>query len=349
MQIFLISFFIILFSLSSETIVLKSGKTIECQVLSQSIDHITYQPTGGKKQNLPKSVVFRILYKASPEEKKKIASQALELSKKEVAKNKGKDQKEIDEYNQLEEERIRELEKTLEEMRVEKQLKEEEEIPALKARIIQLETRLDEVETYLNLNTDWKEKHLAKRNMWSVVWRSALLPGWGNSYIDQNYVGSFYLTTFLLSAMAVAGTNSAQRLAENSHNSKVRDLFVVRPILTNFALSGANLSSEELNSSKSILSQYFEYQRINDFSKSQSALENSQMNLDNAKRLLVGIYVIQLFHAFASGMFWENEQIIPKPDEKSVSTSWTVQPENSLSPFGERRNIYAHWQINFRF
>lgn len=57
---------------------------------------LTYE-LDGKKYNLPKSVIFKVLYKASIEEKRKIANQALEFSKKEINKDKSKDQKEIEE------------------------------------------------------------------------------------------------------------------------------------------------------------------------------------------------------------------------------------------------------------
>jgi hypothetical protein len=350
MKKFLFSCILSFSFLQAESIILKSGKVIEGQIVSQTSDSLTYE-LDGKKYNLPKSVIFKVLYKASIEEKRKIANQALEFSKKEINKDKSKDQKEIEEYRRLEEERIRELERTLEEMKIAKQQKDQEDTTVLKARIAQLETRLAEVETFLNLNTDWKEKYLAKRNFWSVVWRSALLPGWGHSYIDENFVSSFYLTTFLFSVGGVVGANSAQRLAESSYNTKVRDVLIIRPLITSYILSTTvtDTSLPQLETSRNLLSQYTDLQRLNDVKKVQSSLDNTKKNTATAKNFLIGLYLIQLTHAFISGILWEKAQVVPQLEEKKISTSLDILPDFRSNSYLERGGFQVNWSINFRY
>ncbi len=340
-------FFVILFSLHAETIILKSGKVIEGQILSQNRDAISYKSGDGKKQNLPKNLVFKVLYKATPEETKKQVTKALEFSKKEFQKKDSKDLKLQEEYNRLEEERIKELEKSLEELKIEQ--KEEDEVIKLRDRIQHLESRLQDMETFLNLNTDWKEKYLAKRNMWSAVWRSAVLPGWGHSYIGEHYPSNFYLTLFLLSGLGYLGAQSAERTVTSNYNSKVRDLFVVRPILASAILgttaTAINLDPE-IAQRTSLLEQFTNLQRLNDFNKVQKNLDNAKNNTQLAQNLFLGVYLGQLIHVTIAAYFWEKAHVIAGSEEKKLSFSLGLTP---MVWFDNTRTYQTDFQFQFRF
>jgi hypothetical protein len=330
--------------LSAETIILKSGKALEGQILGQSSDTIVYQPKVGKKQSLPKLVIFRILYKSTEEEKKKVIYQALNHTKAQLNRQKTKDEKELEAYNLEEEARIKELEKSLEELRVERILKEEEELPALKARVLNLETRLSEVELFLNLNTDWKSKYLSHRSKWSVIWRSALIPGWGHNYIEENFLSYFYMSSFVLSSMVYAGANSNLQTVTNSHHTKMRDIFIIRPSIIQFLLTESNsINMGNQESTQALISSYTDLQKINDWTKSQTNLTEAQNNLSSAKKIMIGVYLLQLIHASISGYLWENTQIVPSKSEWSIQAS----PEtNLLNP--EKIGLSFFWEYRFK-
>lgn len=341
---FIFFFLSIGFSLNGETIILKSGKVLEGQILSQSKETLSYKAVDGKKHSLPKSVIFKVLYKTTPEETKKHVVKALEFSKKEINKQDSITQ---EEYNRLEEERIRELEKSLEELKIEQ--KEEDEVIKLRDRIHQLESRLKDIETFLNLNTDWKEKYLAKRNMWSAVWRSTLLPGWGHSYIGEYYPSTFYLTVFLLTGLGYLGAQSAERTIISSYNSKVRELFVVRPILTSAILeTNTSLASldPELAQRTSLLEQYANLQRLNDFNKVQKSVDNAKNNTHLAQSMFLGVYLVQLIHVTISAYFWEEAQIIPHTEAKKLSFSLGITP---LVWWDNTHSYQTDFQFQFRF
>lgn len=337
----------ILSTLKAETIILKSGKVLEGQVLSQSRDSITLKSSDGKKQSLPKTVVYKVLYKTTPDETKKHVTKALELTKKELEKSKSKDQKDLEEHNRLEEERIRELEKSLEELKIEQ--REEDEVIKLRDRINQLESRLQDMETFLNLNTDWKEKYLAKRNMWSAVWRSALIPGWGHSYIGEYYPSNFYLSVFLLAGLGYLGAQSAEKNVISAYNTKVRDLFVIRPVLTSAVLGTATaltvIDSATLER-VSLLEGYTNLQRLNDFNKAQKSVDNAKANTQLAQKFVIGIYLVQLIHVGISAYFWERANVIPKVDEKKLSFSLGVTP---IVWFDNTKTYQTDFQLQFRF
>lgn len=321
--------------LQADTVVLKSGKAMDGKVVSQTADTLTFTAAGSpKKQIYPKKEIFRILYNPTKEQRTQIINEALLFRKREIAKE--KDPKAVDdEFIRLEEERTRQVEESLTSLQVKKEEQAEEVEVRLERRIAQLEERLKDAEYFLELNTDWKDYYGIKRNKWDIVWRSALIPGWGHSYAKNNFIGNVYFTTFFFSTIAYLAAGSAQRTAESTLNTKTTDLFLIRPLLYSAVLAQTTSTGVSTFSSTQVtlINTYNDFQRLNDYRKLKNAVHSAETNQKTALNLVAGIYLIQLVHAYFTGKTWASREVLPE-----AKSGWNFQYLPQFNPMAMANN-----------
>ncbi|RHX82014.1 hypothetical protein DLM76_07710 [Leptospira yasudae] len=190
-------FFLFLFLptfLSGESIILKDGTVIKGRVSAQNAYNVTVKTEDGKSQDISKVRILKIVYKDVTNE------EALRIKKEEEAKLAEKEQKkkEQDDKKKAEEESAQKVkeEKQKQEM-LDKQAKDAD---AKKKE----EERLARVQ----------QKGLSP---WSVAWRSAVLPGWGQWTDERKTPAIVYSALFVSSLYLVYRENQI-------YKNSVRDL-----------------------------------------------------------------------------------------------------------------------------
>ena len=73
-----------------------------------------------------------------------------------------------------------------------------------------LQKRTRRIERFLEIDPDLEDYYSKPRSMWSIVWRSALIPGWGLSYGRSEGFSTMYTSMFFISALGGAGRSQFQ-------------------------------------------------------------------------------------------------------------------------------------------
>ncbi len=288
--IIILLFFISAFSINAETIILKSGKSLDGKIIKQSSDSVRVN-SGNKEFEIPKRQIYKIRFNVTQAEKKQLEAQAVQLAKKEK-ESKNKEDLQKEEANRLEE-----LEKELSQF-VKPEIKTSED---LVKKVHELETRLTELEKFTEINSDWKDYYKRKRSPWDLVWRSAILPGWGLVYAKEGYIGKSYTFLTLFTLAAAIGLDSAEKSKRRSLNSRIIEDFVISPAIYSSLFSGST------SATSASLVAFQNLKAISAYSKSSGELNDISKLKHNAYSLATGLYLFQLIHAGIKGYFWSKE------------------------------------------
>ncbi|HMV44585.1 MAG TPA: hypothetical protein PKD50_18790 [Leptospiraceae bacterium] len=365
MKKLLIFFILIPFhSLFSETLVLKDGTIIRMTLKAQDVTSLTYT-LKGKEFKVPKDKIRRVVYAKSPELEEKIAKEEVQKMRQEkAAKTPAKSKEEIEEEARLLEE---EINKALEEQRRQELLnlsfeeriqRLEKEVGDMKSvtgesasvklnRIEQdisdLKKRTRRIERFLEIDPDIEEYYNKPRSMWSIVWRSALIPGWGLSYGRDSGFGSMYSTLFFITALGGAGYKSALNSMEKTLNNTFINDFIVQP----YALNVLTSSNPSLSSSGT-LSTYQTYNITNKFVKYTQSRDSFHHQVENSEKVIqaaVGIYALQLIHSAIYGYFWAKKNPSKFNEEKSSGWNLNIVPLARRNPITNSQD----WQMEMGY
>ena len=206
------SFFLIYFlffgfssSIFSESIVLRNGSFfVDVKILEQNTDEVTFQDQSGKKNIIQKTQVFKVVFKNITKE------EALQIKKEEdaklaLAKSNHDKKRVLEEENKIKEKELNDI--------LEAKRKEEEE-----------------------------SQKIANISRTSVLWKSALIPGWGQWVQGRKTRAITFFALNIVGLGVVYGNQQNYLNAKNNYeeiNQPSRNLFVPN---YNFSLqSPANL------------------------------------------------------------------------------------------------------------
>jgi len=273
----LIFYFLIVIELSAlNSIILKLGKTIKGTVVNQNEKGLTVKLQDGSTQTIEKYKILKVVYKdVSAEEENKIRY----AEEKKIADNKRKE----DEIKRKKEEQEAKKQAEIDEKN---RIATEKENESKKSR----EEELRE-----------KARREGTRSVTDVLWRSAVLPGWGFFHADRKVTGAVYsglFTSSLLYALAIRGkVNTAKAEYEEA------SLFyqVGRPDPINFLTAdGFNFGTYYLVDSYST-----------DYVKGKKNEFKSMSNKYNgALGLALIVYITQLTHTYFMGQDWVEEEFL---------------------------------------
>ncbi|MBP7283160.1 MAG: hypothetical protein KBA66_16365 [Leptospiraceae bacterium] len=348
--------FILLLSsipLFSETLVLKDGTVIKMSLKAQDANTLTYT-LKGKDFTIPKSKVRRVVFAKTPEIEEKIAKEEIqklrqEKSAKKVTKTQEEEQEEnrlldeeiakaIEEQKKQEllnlsfEERIRRLENEVSSINVATGGNTSKKIMEIEKELKDLQKRTRRIERFLEIDPDLEDYYSKPRSMWSIVWRSALIPGWGLSYGRSEGFSTMYTSMFFISALGGAGYKSSLSGMEKTLNDTLINELVVKP----FALSTL---AGNISTSTTITNDVANYQSYNTtirLVKYMQSRDTFNQQVENSEKVItfaVGIYAIQLIHSAIYGYFWEKK--IPKSFSEEKASGWKIQ----ISPLARKNQI----------
>lgn len=261
---------------AANSIILKSGKTIKGTVINQNEKGLTVKLADGSTQTIEKYKILKVVYKdVSEEEEKKIRiaeekKLSEKLAKDEEARKKkeeeeAKKQAKIDEKNRLE---------------------SEKDILAKKSK----EEELRE-----------KARREGTRKVTDVLWRSAVLPGWGFFHADRKVTGAVYSGLFTTSLLYALATRSKVDSAKSEYEDASLYYQVARPDPVNFLTAdGFNFGSYYLVDTYA--TEYVKGKK-NDF----KGLSN---RYNGALGLALIVYITQLTHTYFMGQDWVEEEFL---------------------------------------
>lgn len=182
MNRYIILLFLLSTSLVAETVILKSGKIIKGKVINQNVKLVEVK-VDGKVQTIDKTLILKVVYRDLNQE------QADKIKKEEELKLAEKQKKEELAKKILEEEKLKEAE------RLKKEKEEKEKLAKNKEALPQ-----------------------QKLSRSQILWRSAVLPGWGQIKDGRNE-GYILGSGFFISALAWYKTNKEMKSAVKDYGN----------------------------------------------------------------------------------------------------------------------------------
>ncbi len=283
-------------SLTAEVIQLKNGTFIEGRIVSQDQKRIVLKTANGQQRVVNKSTIRRIVYDAGlgarliAEQKRK--QQAARDAERNKALEAERARKAAELAKQKEQEAAknaaREAERQRREARearqqyaaafqdYERRARAESERLAREEELRKNQEAAEKEEQELAENqTD--ESEAVRIDRWGALWRSAILPGWGQFYADQPVMGTAYSGLF---AFAAVNSYNLRRIALSSRNdyTSFTDTSFLVPLLPGAGIPAAAVV-------------YFETSR-----RSETYSRNVKRQQQSVQ-LLGGIYLVQLIHA----------------------------------------------------
>lgn len=288
-----IIFFLICFAFTSSlfsknTIILKNGKSIKGLVVAQDDKTLTYKDEKNKETKILKKTILKVVFK--------------DLDEAEVKRVKAEEERKIKER-----EKALALEQSLKQKEAERLAEEERQREEFE-RIEQERLSFEKEQERLRL----EELERNSRSKYSVVWRSALVPGWGQYYAGNTNSGIVYASLFYASlGYALSENAKIPALRSNYENAQFFD-FILRSSYLN-SLSTTNVPDFSLNF-------VIQNQVSNTLIETISNSENSKEQLQRAQgRVLAAgfvagmTYLINIFSAFSTGKAWAEEPTQDKP------------------------------------
>lgn len=163
--------------LFSESIILKDGTVFKGKVSSQNAQTVTVRGEDGKVQEISKLRILKIVYKDVSNE------EALRIKKDEETKLAEQEQKRKEQAEQ----------KKIEEEAAKKSKEEKEKQALIDAEVKKAENARKEKERLTRI----QQRGLGP---WSVTWRSAVLPGWGQ-WTDERKIPAIVYSALFVSSL----------------------------------------------------------------------------------------------------------------------------------------------------
>ncbi|MCB1189084.1 MAG: hypothetical protein H7A23_22880 [Leptospiraceae bacterium] len=327
MRKFIISFFVAVQIIFAHTIIFKDGNSIKGKIIKQTLNSVKFRGEDGQVKDYNKSQILKFVYKdLNKEEIKKIQEvetkkEKAPPSKKEKKTPKNDEDGSLGQRIDYLESRIEELQSQIEEEKEDKKArtefyKEQNELLKKELEYLEMErkklqekeakekvykdsvtkelnkqsARTRRLEKFLKMDETQVEYYGRKRSRWDIVKRSAVFPGWGHDYAREEKAGDFYrftfLTTLLFGGLATLDVESKRDQYKVQRNDK---------LITNGLLFGSNSS----------LSGFMLWQPIASYNKKMEALSLEEKMGNIMLAGTVGIYIIQLTHAYFTGVEWE--------------------------------------------
>ncbi|MDX1957277.1 MAG: hypothetical protein SFU98_01825, partial [Leptospiraceae bacterium] len=281
MKIFLSAIIFILSSINlfSETLILKDGSILKVKLKGQDSQNLVYT-LKGKDTNISKTKIRKVIYARTPEvENKQIQDELNKLKQEKLSKKKFTPEEEAEAAKELEEEiakaiaeqerqerlnlsfeeRIQKLENEVGDLKSVSGLSDTgDRLAKLESELKELKSRTRRIEKFLDIDPDIEEYYSKPRSMWSVVWRSALLPGWGLSYARDSS-GVYYSSLFVVSALGGIAYQESISSAERKLDKKIRDDFFVQPLLQGAFVTGLARTASSTTAGNDLLNTYTQF------------------------------------------------------------------------------------------
>jgi hypothetical protein len=364
----IILLFLIPCFLFSETAILRDGIVIKGKLKSQDVEKIV-MIVKGKETVVSKTKLRRFIYAITPEQEEKQTREELAKMKSEKASKTVKTKEEEQEEERLIEEeiakalaerdkqerlnlsfeeRIKRLESEVIDLKANNNLADSgSRLNKLEEEIKDLKTRTRRMERFLEIDPDLEEYYSKPRTPWSIIWRSALIPGWGLSYGRSSF-GTVYTSLFFISALGVAGIRESVNTLEEKFTDKIINDYVLQPFFVRQAVANTTQTSSTSTSSFDNLLNLNSNIKLYNLYKLQRDIEDQEKATDNLVNGVAGLYALQLFHSAVYSYFWA-KKVPDKFDSKTETTSFRIQITPRVNPLTTQTQADLQASVQFRF
>ena len=323
--LFLLSLLLYPLWLRADTVYFKDGKQIQGEVMGQDKKEVKFRDENGNFSKIAKAKIRRIKYGTqkvlTPEE---VAEQKKAAAKEERRKKEERERQAEEAERQAEEKRRAEAaeQERLEEER-ERQAEEAERQAEEKRRAEEAEQERLEEERERQEEEKERIEDARNRTPVSVLWRSAILPGWGQFKMENYRSGAVDLGIFGLTAGLVAGSGDRVRSSKEAYNSGSMMNAIMAPIIF------SNLSG---TTGRVIQNQYL----ISESQKLQDQYRNNLMMYQMSLAVMIAYYGYQLYSSYTYAPEWveKGKQLHPE----GTSISWLFSPYLDTGKSGYHQN-----------
>ncbi|EOQ98473.1 hypothetical protein LEP1GSC195_0354 [Leptospira wolbachii serovar Codice str. CDC] len=325
--------------LAVNTVILKNGKTLKGKVTDQNERGLTVQTADGQ-QTISKSQILKVIYKDVTEQ---------EAEKIRIAEEKKLREKEEKDKARLEKERL------LAEAKEQKRLEEEAKI-AEQTRLAEEKNKETLAEKEARAEAEW----LATRKLGpspaatqcggrlAIIWRSALIPGWGQLCGGSKVSAGTFSTLFFGTLVFTLGPLRTEEQNAKSH-------YDTMILLNQIGGPGTRLNAQNI----SLPSEFFQV-----FAESSIAEDFIAKSRENAKssntKYLAGLgtasilYITNLVHAYMIGKDRYPDRPTVSTGGKQIKegldfeTSWD-RPYSITGIRPQTNAVYAEIRYSFLF
>ncbi|TGK52503.1 LA_0442/LA_0875 N-terminal domain-containing protein [Leptospira bouyouniensis] len=336
--------FIVVLALTSplfaiNTVILKNGKTIKGKVTDQNEKGLTVQTSEGS-QNISKSQILKVIYKdVSDQEAEKIR----------LAEEKKLKDKEEKERAKLEKEKL------IAEAKEHKRLEEEAKL-AEKQRLAEESIKESQAEKEAKAEAEW----LATRQLGpspaatkcggrlALIWRSAVLPGWGHYCGGNTTSAATYGVLFFGTLLYTLGPLRTEEKNAKSHYDNM-------VLFNQIAGPGTRFNAQNISLPSEFIFGFLETSIADDL------IVKSKDNAKEANaKYLVGlgtvgiIYITNVIHAYMIGRDQYPERPIVKSGGKQFKEGWDFEtswdkPQTITSYRPPMNSVYAELRYSILF
>lgn len=203
--------------------------------------------------------------------------------------------------------------------------KEKESRKLIEKRVGEVEVRNRRLELYLGMDETMIEYYKGGRSRWSIVWRSAVLPGYGQNYAKDEFTSTFFSVTFFTTLGLGAILYYTADQAEEKVRNKLYTDVVINPLVISSSISrnfsDPNVASAAFSSTFTTLSNV----NVNKINSANNAIEaiGIQKELGHKLIQIAGIvYLANLVHAYFIGVQWEKTKPRDYSDEEIKKMGW---------------------------
>ncbi|XDD48873.1 hypothetical protein AB3N59_10510 [Leptospira sp. WS92.C1] len=168
-----------------------------------------------------------------------------------------------------------------------------------------------------------ESKTFGTRNRWSLVWRSAVLPGWGHWKGERKKTSIFYGSLFW---GGISATLSAA-----SKVSKAKSAYDDASLNAQLIVSGNLIFGELIVSGK------------------RSEYKKSIQDYQNVAAATVLIYLLQLTHVYFSGITWEQEEVAVSPEGSFLKKGIQLDSMRESNPIHYHTSAMLGWRAEARY
>ena len=269
---------------AADTVILRNGETLEGQVVNQSQASLILETEEGTR-DIQKTRIMRIIYKdrkVESEDDNRTAREDEDGAKREIERQRI-------ERERAQDERFKRLSEELESNQAENQSEESAKSPEDKDD----KPKPDE-ESQPSLIPDPDPPRRSSINGWSALWRSALIPGWGQYEKGEHWkAGSFSLAMVGGAFIAYEG---------NRHYRQARkDLATNNNPFSSTSILASNFGASTYPSNSELLDPVYMYFYTEPFLSRQKSADRHYSQIQAAGVFLGLVYVWNLVDAFYSG------------------------------------------------
>jgi hypothetical protein len=127
-----------------------------------------------------------------------------------------------------------------------------------------------------------------KKIRWDLVWRSAVLPGWGQYYYNEKFSAYLYGTLFSAGLLYNLSSIGAYNQAKDKYFND--PIFYLNAITPGYLISNGTVSGNPNYSTIALLN-------FNNFSQNKKEYETRNSQLNGSAQFVLGIYLINLLDA----------------------------------------------------